>query len=151
MLLGRVAVLVPLLLLFTASTHAEEEEFARHSVGGFVGVTGESRRENGLTLGLVYEWRAKESFSLAIEVERVSGDLDFWVATLPLIWHVNQWKFFAGPGIEKPDDGDSEALFRVGGEYGFEIGRWELSPGLALDFVDSETEMIIGVGLLYGF
>lgn len=40
MLPGRVAVLVPLLLLFTVSTHAEEEEFAHHSVGGFVGVTG---------------------------------------------------------------------------------------------------------------
>lgn len=102
-------------------------------------------------MGLVYEWRAKESFSLSVEVERVSGDLDFWVATFPLGWHVNQWKFFAGPGIEMLDGGDSEAMLRVGGEHGFEFGRWELSPAAALDFVDSETELVIGAVLKYGF
>ena len=70
---------------------------------------------------------------------------------MPFAWHVNQWKFFAGPGIEKPDHGDTEALLRVGGEYAFEFGQWEVAPAVAMDFVDSETEIILGVGLQYRF
>ena len=134
-----------------AESDESEGGYKVNSAGVFVGVTGENRRENGFTLALTYERRFSESFGVGVEAERVFGDLEFWLATVPFAYHYKAWKFFAGPGIEMPDDDDNEFLVRVGGEYGFEVGRWEIAPVLAVDFVDSETEVVAGLGFLYGF
>ena len=127
-------------------------EFNHNIVGVFVGATGEGRRENGLTFALTYGRRFHDVFAVGVEVERVFGDLEFWVATVPFAYHVKKWKFFAGPGIEDPDDGDAELMVRVGAEYGFELNeQWEFAPTLSLDFVDGETVAVFGVGFLYGY
>jgi hypothetical protein len=127
-------------------------EYDHNAVGFFVGGTGEGRRENGLTLAFVYARRFQESFAIEFEAERVFGDLDFWVVTIPFVYHYNKWKFAVGPGLEKPDDGDSEFLLRIGTEYAFELNEsWELAPTFNLDFVDGETVMVVGVGLIYGY
>jgi len=34
---------------------------------------------------------------------------------------------------------------RIGFEYGFEKGAWEISPQLDVDFVDDEEVYVIGV------
>ena len=122
-----------------------------NTAGVFVGRTLEDRRDSGFTIALTYERRFSESFGLGVEAERVFGDLEFWVATVPFAYHFKAWKFFAGPGLEIPDDSGNEFLVRIGGEYAFEAGRWEIAPTFALDFVDGETETVAGVGLLYGF
>jgi hypothetical protein len=128
------------------------QEYEQNAVGFFAGGTGEGRGENGLTLALVYARRFNESFGIEFEVERVFGDLNFWVATIPLTYRYNKWKFAAGPGLEKPDGGDSEFLLRIGTEYAFELNEsWELAPTFNLDFVDGETVMVVGVGLIYGY
>ena len=128
-----------------------ERDYEVNTAGVFVGMTGAGRRENGFTVALVYERRFSESFGLSLEAERVYGDLDFWVVTVPLDFHYQSWKFFAGPGLEIADDAGNEWLMRVGGEYAFEGGRWEIAPTLAVDFVDSDKEIIGGLGFLYGF
>jgi hypothetical protein len=132
---------------------ADETEggYDLNTAGVFFGLTGEDRRDTGYTIALTYERRLSESFGVGVEAERVFGDLEFWVATVPFAYHYKAWKFFAGPGIEMPDDGSNEFLARIGGEYAFEAGRWEIAPTLALDFVDGETETVGGLGFLYGF
>jgi hypothetical protein len=134
-----------------AESDESEGGYEANLAGVFVGVTGENRRENGFTLALTYERRFSESFGVGVEAERVFGDLEFWLATVPFAYHYKAWKLFAGPGIEMPDDADNEFLVRIGGEYAFEAGRWEIAPVLAVDFVDSETEVVAGLGFLYGF
>jgi len=144
------------LILFSSAVLAEPEEnenaYEANKVGGFIGFTGAGRRENGLTLALTYEHRFTKSFGLGAEAERVLGDLDFWLVTVPFSYRFGEWKIFAGPGLEKLDDGDTEGLLRIGGEYGIELSeRWEMSPTIALDFVDGDQEVIVGVLFGYGF
>jgi hypothetical protein len=135
-----------------ADSGEAENAYAANTAGGFIGGTGSGRRDNGLTLALTYERRFSESFGLGAEVERVFGDLDFWLATIPFSYHFGEWKVFAGPGVEKLDGGDTEILLRIGGEYSIEISdSWEMSPTVALDFVDDDQEIIVGVLFGYGF
>jgi hypothetical protein len=126
-------------------------EYKPNMVGGFIGMTGAGRRENGLTLGLVYERRITAHFGTGAVVERVSGDLDFWIYTVPFAYHTGAWKLFVSPGIEVADAGGSEFMVRFGGEYGFEFGDWEISPGVDLDFVDGDMEVVVGVLIAYDF
>jgi hypothetical protein len=134
-----------------ADSAAAKRDYGPHIFGAFIGVTGEDRRDNGLTLAATYQLRFVKSFGVGIEAERVVGDLDFWVATLPFTYHLGQWEFFAAPGLEIPDDGDNEPLVRIGAEYGFETGDWEISPLLSFDFVDSDQEVIAGVHFTRAF
>ena len=39
----------------------------------------------------------------------------------------------------------SEALLRLSGEYAFAVGRaFEVAPGIAFDFTDTENSVVIG-------
>ncbi len=134
-----------------AESDETEGGYDLNTAGVFFGLTGEDRRDTGYTVALTYERHFSESFGLGLEVERVFGDLNFWVATVPFAYHFKAWKVFAGPGLEMPDDADNELLVRIGGEYAFEVGRWTIAPTLPLHFVDGETETVGGLGFLYGF
>jgi hypothetical protein len=150
-IMGLFLLLMPLLSQAESEPEGERSE-TMNSIGAFAGFTGAGRRENGLTLALTYERRITESFGIGAEAERVSGDLDFWLVTVPFAYHRGAWKLFAGPGVEKLDGGDYEGLVRIGGEYGFEISeKWEISPVLAFDFIDGDTEVIGGVLFNYHF
>ena len=136
------------------ATTAEEapaggEHHAPHSVlGVFIGDTVEDRRtderRDGLTLGLEYEYRAAEHFGVGLTAEYVGGDADNFVFVLPVAYHSGPWKLYAGPGLEV-GEGHSEPLLRVGAEYGFHVGDYEISPQLDLDFVNGERLFIFGV------
>lgn len=125
--------------------------FPHHTLGVFVGDTSEDRRNQGLTLGLEYEYRVNERFGLGAIIEHVAGDLDTNVAVLPLAWHRGPWKLYAGPGLEKSKEESAEFLLRVGLEYGFHFGAYELSPQVDVDFVDGEHLLIFGVTLARPF
>ncbi|HBO12609.1 MAG TPA: hypothetical protein DD491_07475 [Halieaceae bacterium] len=109
----------------------------------FLGDTTEDRRD-GLTLGLEYEYRLEEAVGIGFTLEHVGGDFDTNVLAIPFAAHRGRWKFYAGPGIEFSDEGD-EPLFRIGAEYGFHLGSFELSPQLDLDFVDGERLFVFGL------
>ncbi len=42
-------------------------------------------------------------------------------------------------------------MIRVGGEYAFEVGSWDISPTLDIDFVDGEQVLGVGVSIGLGF
>ena len=135
-----------------ADEHSAEHDYHRNTIAGFVGITGENRRERALTLGLEYERRFSETFGVVVSVEQVLGDLDFTVLAVPFAFHRGPWTFSVGPGIEFPsDDGDDEFVARGSVLYSFEQNGYELAPRVTLDFVDGETVLIVGLIIGKGF
>jgi len=132
------------------SAHETTHESHRNVLSFFVGVTQEERRENGAALGIAYERHLGESFGVGVIAERTFGDLDFWVYAVPIGYRTGAWKLYVAPGIEDGDHG-SESLVRLGAEYAFEAGRWEISPQLAVDFVDGNQVLVLGVVFGWGF
>ena len=118
--------------------------FHPNFLGLFVGLTGEGRNENGVTLGIEYERRLNKSFGIGVVAEHSFGDLDFWVYTVPFAYHTGRWKFYLAPGVEDGAHG-GEFLVRLGGEYAYEVGAWEISPQLDVDFVDGDEVLVLGV------
>ena len=131
--------------------HAESHDFHRNVIAAFLGVTSKDRREEAFTFGLEYERRFTPSFGLGVLAERATGDLDFWVYAVPFAYHTGRWKLYAAPGIEDSDHHGSEFLFRIGVEYGFEVGKFEVSPQFDIDFVDGEEVYVLGVTIGRGF
>lgn len=134
------------LLALSAAAQSQEHHvphFPHHTLGVFIGDTTEDRREGG-TLGLEYEYRLAQRYGVGLTVEHVFGDFDTNVFVIPVAWHQNAWKLYAGPGLERSDEG-SELLLRLGVEYGFEVGELEVSPQLDVDFVDGEQLFVFGV------
>ena len=139
-------------LLFTPyiTTPAYGEEFHPNFVALFVGLTSEDRRETGLALGIEYEYRLNRAFGIGVLAEHTFGDIDTTVFAMPFAYHTGRWKAYVAPGIEDGDRG-SESLVRIGGEYAFEVGRWEVSPQLDIDFVDGDQVFVLGVTIGKGF
>ena len=129
--------------------HETTHEFHPNLLALFVGVADEGRDE-ALALGIEYERRLNKSFGIGVLAEYTSGDLDFWVFAVPFAYHTGRWKFYVAPGIEDGEHG-SETLVRIGGEYGFEVGAWEIAPQLDVDFVDGDSVLVLGVTFGKGF
>jgi hypothetical protein len=51
---------------------------------------------------------------------------------------------YIAPGVEDGEHG-TESLLRLGVEYAFEVGAVEIAPQLAVDFVDGEEVLVLGV------
>ncbi len=117
----------------------------------FVGVTHAGRRENGAALGVAYERLLNESFGIGVFAEHTFGGGDFTVYAVAFAYRVDRWKFYIAPGIEDSDAHGTESLVRLGAEYAFEAGSWEISPQLAVDFVDGEEVLVLGVVFGKGF
>jgi len=128
------------------STHAYHSDF----VGVFTGFTGEVRRDRSFTLGLEYAHRFTKSFSLGAMAEHVNADHDFWVFAVPFGWHQGHWKYYAAPGIEHESGHGDHGLLRVGVEYAFELEQYEIAPQVAIDFVDGDTVLVMGVTFGFG-
>lgn len=142
----------------------EGEHFHRNVIAGFIGVTGEDRRERALTLGLDYNRWVTRSFGVGFGVERALGDLDFTVYTVPFSYRFGACKLFAALGWEDQDHhqsaghgegseqhGGNEFLVRAGVEYAFELGRCEISPKFMIDYVDDDVVLVGGLSIGYGF
>jgi len=134
----------------SSSAHESAHGSHKNVVSFFVGVTHEGRRENGAALGVAYERLLNESFSIGVFAEHTFGGADFTVYAVPFGYRVDRWKFYIAPGIEDSDHG-TESLVRLGAEYTFEASSWEISPQLAVDFVDGEEVLILGVVFGKGF
>ena len=129
---------------------ASHAEFPHQTLGVFIGDTTEVRRAEGVTLGLEYEYRFTEVFGMGAIVERVMGDFDTNVYVASMAYHRGPWKLYAGPGIEDGEEG-SEHLFRLGVEYGFHAGGYEISPQVDVDFVAGESLLVFGLVLARPF
>ena len=117
----------------------------------FVGFTHEGRRENAAALGFGYERLLNESFAIGVFAEHTFGDADFTVYGVPFSYRVDRWKFYIAPGIEDSDAHGTESLVRLSAEYAFETGSWEISPQIAVDFVDGDEVLVLGVVFGKGF
>jgi hypothetical protein len=113
-------------------------------IGIFTGIANESRRENGLAVGLEYARYLSNSFAIGALIERTFGDYEVTVAAIPFIWQTEPWKIYVAPGIER-NNGDNEKLIRFGVEYVFEFGRYEIAPQVDYDVVEGENAVVVGV------
>jgi hypothetical protein len=148
------AMCVPLALAQTdehesGSDHGETEELHKNFVGGFIGGANEGRNF-GSVLGLVYERLLGESFGIGVVAEHTYGELDFAVLAVPFLYRPGRWRLFIAPGIEDSDVG-TESLLRLGAGYAFEVGRLEVVPEFAVDFVNGEEVFVLGVVIAKGF
>ena len=125
-------------------------EFHRNFVAGFIGVTHEGRRDNGFALGIAYERILNESFGIGVIAEHTFGDFNFWVYAVPFAYRTGRWRMYIAPGVEDGED-STESLVRLGVEYAFEVGRLEIAPQLAVDFVDGEEVLVLGAVIGKGF
>jgi hypothetical protein len=149
-----IAALMAFGLQVSAPARSEEsdthEEHHPNLIALFVGITSEERRETGVALGIEYERRFNDRFGVGVLAEHTFGDIDITVYAVPFAYHAERWKVYVAPGIEDSDLG-SESLVRIGAEYGFEFGAWEISPQLDVDFVDGESAFVLGVTYGKGF
>jgi hypothetical protein len=133
----------------SASEHEATHDFHPNLLALFVGFADEGRDE-GFALGIEYERRLDKSFGVGVLAEHTFGNLDFWVYAVPFAYHTGRWKLYVAPGVEDGDHG-SESLVRIGGEYAFEVGAWEIAPQLDVDFVDGNEVYVLGVTFGKGF
>jgi len=141
-------------LSVTASASEGEEhahEWHSNTLFGFIGMTGEDRRDRAITVAIEYERRFSERWGLSASLEHAFGDLDFTLFTLPVVFHHGNWGFYAGPGIEKSDGHDDEFLVRVGTIYEFEVGELILAPKFNVDFVDGDAVLVGGIAIGFAF
>lgn len=141
---GAACSLVTMASLRAQEPEAVEHAYHRHVIALFAGVAHEGARDNGLALGIEYEHRLNARFGIGVLAEHTFGDIDTWVYAVPFAYHRGPWKVYAAPGIEDGEHG-SESLLRLGGEYGFEVGEWEIAPQIDLDLVDGEETWVVGV------
>jgi hypothetical protein len=135
----------------SASGHESAHGSHKNVVSFFTGVTHAGRRENGAALGVAYERLLSESFGIGVLAEHTFGDADFTVYAVPFAYRIDRWKFYVAPGIEDSAEHGTESLVRLGAEYAFKAGSWEISPQLAVDFVDGDEVLILGVVFGKGF
>ena len=147
------ALLVPTAVLATSGEGKHGAEHVHHPnvLGLFLGVTGEDRRDADFTVGIEYERLINKSFGIGGIIEYASGDHDFWVFAVPIAYHIGAWKWYVASGVEKEKGHSNELLFRVGVEYGFEVGDFEIAPQFDVDFVDGDKEYVFGVVIARGF
>lgn len=156
--LATLAALAPGMLLAEEGAHADSpahgsHPYHTHILALFVGGAHEEfgRRENGAAIGIEYEYRFGPRFGVGAILEHTYGDLDTWVYAIPFAYHNGPWKFYAAPGIEEGEAG-SERMLRLGVEYGFHVGRWEISPQVDIDVVEREGEVyVLGLTFARGF
>ncbi len=152
-----IALMVQILSIGLAAADSQHDakatdghEYEENIVGLFVGLAKEGRRENGFALGVEYEYRLNSQFGIGAIAEHTFGDIDAWVFAIPFAYHSGRWKMYMAPGLEDGDAG-TESLVRIGAEYGFHRGKWEIAPQIDVDFVDGEEIFVIGVVFARGF
>lgn len=131
-----------------AGEETSEGHFHRNWAAVFIGSTGQDRRNKEPAIGLEYARNLTPEFSIGGIAEYTFGDSDFLVLAIPFAYGPDPWKFYIAPGFEDADfKGSGEFLVRVGAEYAFEAGKWEIAPQLDVDFVDGDKVFILGVTL----
>lgn len=145
-------VIIANLAVAEEAEYEAEDDYHPNTIAGFIGITDEDRRERALTLGIEYERRFSKTFGVVLSLERALGDLEFTVLTVPFVWHRAPWAFSVGPGLEFLEhEEENEFLVRGSVVYVFERSGYEFAPKFAMDFVDGEVVLIVGVVVGIGF
>jgi hypothetical protein len=134
-------------------SYSHAHGYHTHTLGIFIGAASDNlgHRDEGLALGMEYEYRLNKPFGVGAIVEHTYGNLDTWVYALPLSYHRGRWKIYAAPGIEDGHHG-SESMLRVGFEYGYRVGAWDIAPQVDVDLIERERDVfVVGLTILRGF
>ena len=149
--------LVPVKIPAEEAGHGSKEKELehRHLIALFIGDTHE-KEENGITVGLGYEYRLNELFGIGGVVEYAGVDFKELIVIAPLYLHPYKgWLFVVAPGVAIPKKHSVDVvkfLFRVGAAYEFEIGeKWALIPEFNVDFVDDREALVFGLAFGYEF
>jgi len=141
-------VLVAMFVSGTLPVLAEDEsaDDDRNLLGAYLGVT-TSGDEEGVSVGIEYERRLSARFGIGAVIEHTGADFRENIVAVSFAWHPwKELKLFAAPGVAiETAEASSEALLRVGVDYGLGIGKgFEIAPGIAFDFTESENSVVIG-------
>jgi len=127
------------------------ENDPRNKISLFGGNT-QDGSENGVSVGLEYEYALTRYFGLGGLLEYAEGDFDSWILGVPIFVHPYRGLFFlAAPGVEI-EDGDTNFLLRIGVGYELEfLPRWSIAPEFNVDFSDGHTKLVYGLTLSRAF
>ena len=133
----------------------EAEEWAEkpHELGLFLGVT-TKEGESGFSLGFDYEYRLNLKFGVGGTLEFTAADFRESIAAASFYYHPwRKLKLVAAAGVEiGRADGTKEFLVRLGGEYGFEVGRrYDVAPAFYLDLTSEDVAVVIGAAVARSF
>ena len=140
--------------------HAEEhgEHFHKNHIALFVGST-EAEEHHGekgdrdFTLGVDYERRLSSLFGIGGMFDWVvEGRREFLVGPIGFIHPYKGLKFYAAPCYQHIREGDKDDfVFRIGGTWDFEVGKYSVGPHLIYDFASEQDFFVFGVGIGRGF
>lgn len=120
-----------------------ESKVGSHVVSFFVGGSSERGDGGGATLGAEYAYRFRPKWSVGAFGEYTAGHLDATALGAAIFFFpIEPLALMAGPGVEF-EDGDGEALLRVGAAWEFEVGQIILAPGVYVDFVNGGRKVIV--------
>ena len=136
-------------------------EFHRHHMALILGNTQNDGSENGLSVGLDYEYRFNNWLGLGGLAEYAGGDFKHLLLFVPLYIHpYKNWLFVVAGGTEvhKEHEGHGEDkrtrdwVVRTGVAYQFPFGeRYTIAPEFSVDFSEHETLFVYGIAIGIGF
>ena len=136
-------------------------EFHRHHMALILGNTQNDGSENGLSVGLDYEYRFNKWLGLGGLAEYAGGDFKHLLLFVPLYIHpYKNWLFVVAGGTEvhKEHEGHGEDkrtrdwVVRTGVAYQFPFGeRYTIGPEFSVDFSEHETLFVYGIAIGLGF
>ena len=144
------------LSLLTSSSAVLAAGDAKHFPGIFVGYT-HAQDETEFTYGIEYEYKFDKMWGIGAVYEKTDnahhGDgVDVALASV----YLHPWKNLRlglGFGKEKigGDHPHSEDLYRVSASYEFHVGDFGVAPTFAVDFIDDEEALVLGVAFVKPF
>lgn len=134
-----------------SASHHEEHGFHRHHLALILGGSQKGGKE-GATYGLEYEYRLSRRFGLGVFWEQTEGDIEAETLGIPLSIHATRnFKVLVAAGVERQLFKDDETVLRLGLDYSFHAGRFTVAPSAAVDFVNDNEILFLGLALGRGF
>ncbi|QCU73191.1 hypothetical protein [Pseudoalteromonas distincta] len=143
------------LLTFLAPI-AQASDEVKHIPGFFIGTT-HFDSETEFTFGVEYEYKFTQDWGAGVVFERTNdahhGD-GTAVALASLYYHPTK-SIRLGVGYGEERIGGShphnEDLYRISSAYDFHIGDFGIAPTIAVDFIDDEEAIVVGLAITRPF
>ena len=139
-------------LLFAASTRAagDSEDFTRHNLGIFLGGTDAPGYDTEFTWGVEYGFRFTPRMGVGVVYEETDkghgGDgTEVWVGNV-YVNPFSNWRLGIGAGREEIGGlhSHSETLYRFSAAYHIHVGKFALTPTVAVDRIDGDNTYVFG-------
>ncbi len=139
-----------LLLHCTQAFASGEGEFTRHNLGIFLGGTNAPHYDTEFTWGVEYGFRFTPHVGVGIVYEETDeghgGDgTEVWVANI-YVNPFSNWRLGLGAGEEEigGSHGHTETLYRASAAYHIHVGKFAISPMVAVDRIDGDNTYVFG-------